>query len=207
MVGRAGLLHLCREAVRLAQRPENLPLVRDAFHPDLYFIDTTYAVGPQECYDPHHPLTKQEDIFWKQALSDYAREVIGMFGSECGREWAVPHADFFEGLASVSGNYYHMLKPAEIGGTVVPFFDMVYRDGIAIYGKYGYKPEEMGEQVIWHVAMGRTLYYHSLDMHLYWQELGNEPGAAYPPRELMTRLCSRALITAGRRASACGTGS
>ncbi len=159
-----------REAVRLAQRPQNLPLVRDAFHPDLYFIDTTYAVGPQECYDPHHPLTKQEDIFWKQALSDYAREVIGMFGSECGREWAVPHADFFEGLASVSGNYYHMLKPAEIGGTVVPFFDMVYRDGIAIHGKYGYKPEEMAEQVIWHVAMGRTLYYHSLDMHLYWQD-------------------------------------
>jgi hypothetical protein len=158
-----------REAVKLAQRPENLPMVRDVIHPDLYFVDTTYAVGPQECFDPRHPLTKQQDIRWKIILSDYAREIFGMFGSECGREWAVPHADFFEGLASVAGRYYHHLEPAELGGCVVPFFDMVFRDCIAIYGKYGYNPEAMAEQVIHHIAMGRTLYYHSLGSHLYWQ--------------------------------------
>ncbi|MDF1512754.1 MAG: DUF5696 domain-containing protein [Anaerolineae bacterium] len=158
-----------REAVKLAQRPENLPMIRDVAHPDLYFIDTTYAVGPQECFDPRHPLTKQEDIQWKIELSDYARDLFGMFGSECGREWAVPHADFFEGLASVSGNYYHRLDPYALGGRVVPFFDMVFRDCIIIHGKYGYKPEEMAEQVIHHIAMGRTLYYHALDSHLYWE--------------------------------------
>lgn len=159
-----------REALKLAQRPQNLPLVRDTFGPDIYFIDTTYAVGPQECYDPRHPLTRQEDIHWKQVLSDYARDLFGLFGSECGREWAVPHADFFEGLASVSGRYYHRLDPEALGGKVVPFFDMVYRDCIAIHGKYGYQPEEMAEQVIHHVAMGRTLYYHALGAHLYWQD-------------------------------------
>jgi hypothetical protein len=169
-----------REAVRLAQRPQNLPLVRDTIHPDLYFIDTTYAVGPQECYDPRHPLTRQEDIHWKQVLSDYARDLFGMFGSECGREWAVPHADFFEGLASVSGRYYHMLQPDELGGRVVPFFDMVYRDCIAIHGKYGYNPGEMAEQVIHHVAMGRTLYYHSLGVHLYWQDPSTRDELPFP---------------------------
>ncbi len=158
-----------REAVKLAQRPQNLPLVRDTFHPDIYFIDTTYAIGPQECYDPRHPLTKQGDIHWKQVLSDYARDLFGMFGSECGREWAVPHADFFEGLTSVGGDYYHHLKPEELGGAVVPFFDMVYGDCVAIHGKYAYEPKEMAEQVIHHVAMGRTLYYHSLGKHLYWR--------------------------------------
>lgn len=179
-----------REALKLAQRPENLPLVRDTFHPDVYFIDTTYAVAAQECYDPRHPLTKQEDIYWKQALSDYARDVFGMFGSECGREWAVPHADFFEGLASVSGKYYHRLDPQELGGRVVPFFDMVFHDCIAIYGKYGYKPEEMAEQVIHHVAMGRTLYYHSLGSHLYWQD---PQGFAEAP--LPTGLSDSAVFT------------
>jgi hypothetical protein len=159
-----------REAVKLAQRPENLPWVRDTFHPDLYFIDTTYAVGPQECYDPRHPLTRQDDIHWKQVLSDYARDLFGLFGSECGREWAVAHADFFEGLASVSGRYYHRLEPTELGARAVPFFDMVFHDCIAIHGKYGYDPAEMGEQVIHHVAMGRTLYYHALGKHLYWQD-------------------------------------
>lgn len=170
-LGGQAYLTCAREALRLAQRPENLPWVRDAFHPDLYFIDTTYAAGPQECFDPRHPMTKQEDIHWKAALSDYARETVGMFGSECGREWAVPHADFFEGLTSVSGQYYHMLKPAELGGNVVPFFDMIFHDCIAIQGKYGYSPAEMAEQVLHHISLGRTLYYHSLGKHLYWQDL------------------------------------
>ena len=158
-----------KQAVSLAQRPDNLPMVFHIIHPDIYFIDTTYAVGPQECFDPRHPLTKQQDIQWKMKLSDYARELFGMFGSECGREWAVPHADFFEGLASVAGRYYHRLEPESLGGRVVPFFDMVFRDCIAIYGKYGYKPEEMAEQVIHHIAIGRPLYYHSLGSHLYWK--------------------------------------
>jgi hypothetical protein len=158
-----------RQALTLAQRPQNLPRVQEVVAPDVYFIDTTYAVGPQACYDPRHPLTLQEDIRWKQALSDYARDLFGLFGSECGREWAVPHADFFEGLASVRGDYYHFLDPDALGGNVVPFFDMVFGDCIAIYGKYGYDPAKMAEQVIHHVAMGRTLYYHGLGTHRYWE--------------------------------------
>ncbi|MHB9032845.1 MAG: DUF5696 domain-containing protein, partial [Anaerolineae bacterium] len=109
------------EATKLAMRPQNLPAVRDAVAPDIYFIDTTYAVGPQTCADPRHPLTRAQDIACKVQLSDYARDTIGMFGSECGREWAIPHADFFEGLVGVSGHYYHSpsLEPAQSGGTVV----------------------------------------------------------------------------------------
>jgi hypothetical protein len=107
---------------------------------------------------------------WKQALSDYARQVFGLFGSECGREWAIPHADFFEGLSSVSGRYFHMLKPEDLDARVVPLFDMVFHDCIAIHGKYGYEPSEMADQVIHHAAIGRTLYYHSVDSHLYWQD-------------------------------------
>ncbi len=166
-----------REALRLAMRPQNLPMVRDVVHPDAYFIDTTYAVGPQECFDPRHPLTRQDDIHWKAELSDYARQTFGLFGSECGREWAVPHADFFEGLASVSGQYYHQLNSEEIDARVVPFFDMIFHDCIVIHGKYGYQPAEMAEQVIHHAAMGRTLYYHSVGSHLYWQDLKDLPEA------------------------------
>ena len=179
LAGRAGLLHLRARGGQAGQRPENLPWVQEAFDPDLYFIDTTYAVGPQECYDPRHPLTKQDDIRLEDQASPTMRAIcLGMFGSECGREWAVPHADFFEGLASVSGDYYHRLEPGRLGGSVVPFFDMVFHDCIALHGKYGYKPEEMAEQVIHHVAMGRTLYYHALGNHLYWQDPEELPETA-----------------------------
>jgi len=129
-----------------------------------------------------------------------------MFGSECGREWAVPHADFFEGLASVSGQYYHMLKPEELDGRVVPLFDMVFRDSIAIYGKYGYQPEEMAEQVIHHAAIGRPLYYHSLDKHLYWQEPGVSDELPLTDTPYDAAIFT-APITVGRKGSACGTAS
>ena len=182
-----------REAVRLAQRPQNLPEVAAAIRPDAYFIDTTYAVGPQECFDPRHPLTRQQDIQWKARLSDYARELFGLFGSECGREWAVPHADFFEGLASVSGKYYHMLKPEELDARVVPFFDMIFHDCIAIHGKYGYQPAHMAEQEIHHAAMGRTRYYHSVGKHLYWLDPADQAELPAAQGALDPALYTRAV--------------
>lgn len=172
-----GLAYLTcsKKAVELAQRPQNLPAVKALGEADAYFIDTTYAAGLQECFDPKHPLTRWDDLHWKQAISDYARSVFGIFGSECGREWAVPHSDFFEGLTGVSGQAYHdtgLLK--KVGGVVVPLFEIVYRDCIAMYGKYGYDPSQATEYVLEHIALGRPLNYHDVPAHLYWKETGRE---------------------------------
>lgn len=89
----------------------NLPEVKRLFALNAYFIDQTFADQLRECFDPKHPLTKQEDMYYKQRMCDYAKSVFGVFGSECGREWAIPHSDFFEGLSGVSGRYYHKLDP------------------------------------------------------------------------------------------------
>jgi len=160
-----------KKAVELAKRPQNLPAVKRLTDADAYFIDTTYAAGLQECFDPKHPLTRAGDMKWKQAISDYSRDVFGMFGSECGREWAIPHADFFEGLTGVSGTYYHDKDlMTKLGATVVPLFELVYRDCIAIYGKYGYSPDQAAEYVLHHISIGRPLNYHSLPPHLYWKD-------------------------------------
>ena len=163
------------KALDLARRPQNLTAVRQLTAANAYFIDTTYAAGLQECFDPAHPLTRADDLRWKQALSDYARETFGVFGSECGREWAVPHSDFFEGLTGVSGHAYHNEKlPAALGATVIPLFEIVYRDGIAMYGKYGYNTRSSAGYVVQHVLLGRPLNYHDIPAHLYWK---------LPPRE------------------------
>ncbi len=161
--------------LELAQRPQNLVGIHDLFGPWSYFIDTTYAVGPRECFDPNHPIGRNEDIAWKIRLSDYARNVFGIFGSECGREWALPHSDFFEGLVGVSGRYYANLKPQEeLGAQVIPFFEMVYHDCQICYGKYGYRAEDAAENVAHHVLCARPLYYHSFPDHLYWQSAPKE---------------------------------
>jgi hypothetical protein len=163
-----------QKAVELAQRPQNLPAVKKLTNADSYFIDTTYAAGLQECFDPKHPLARADDMKWKQAISDYARSVFGTFGSECGREWAIPHADYFEGLTGVSGTYYHQLKPQTLGATVIPLFELVYRDCIAMYGKYGYDINNSAEYVLHHISIGRTLNYHTIPPHLYWKEAAAE---------------------------------
>lgn len=168
--GRAYLT--CSEmALGLAKRPQNLPAVRALAGPAAYFIDTTFAADLQECFAPEHPLTRRDDMRWKQALSDYAREVFGIFGSECGREWAIPHADFFEGITGVSGRAFHDEKLADsLGAVTVPLFELVYRDCIAAYGKYGYDMKQSAGYVLRHIVLGRPLNYHSIPAHLYWKE-------------------------------------
>jgi hypothetical protein len=164
--------------LELARRPQNLPEIRRLFGPRAYFIDCTYAVGPRECHDPAHPIGRNEDILCKATLSDYARDLFGLFGSECGREWAVPHSDFFEGLVGVAGKYYHSLDPARFGATVIPFWEMVYHDCQACYGKYGYAAEQAAEYVAHHVLCARPLHYHSIPDHLYWKAAAPGPSRA-----------------------------
>lgn len=155
--------------VELAARPQNLPAVQKLFGPWCYFIDTTYAVGPRECKDPAHPLDRNSDIAWKQKLSDFSRETFGLFGSECGREWALPHSDWFEGLVGVSGRYFHNLVPEKLGAEVIPFWEMVYHDCQIAHGKYGYSIDMAAEYVAHHALCARTLHYHSMPDHLYWK--------------------------------------
>ena len=163
----------------LAMRPQNLPAIQQLFAPWSYFIDTTYAVPPRECADPNHPLSRNDDIAWKSKLSDKARELFGLFGSECGREWALPHSDFFEGLVGVSGHYFHNLKPESLGAHVIPFWEMVYHDCQICYGKYEYAADQAGEYVAHHVLTARPLHYHTLPDHRYW--LDNPDVAASKP--------------------------
>ena len=158
--------------LELAKRPQNLPETHKLFAPWSYFIDTTYAVGPRECHDPNHPIGRNDDIAWKIRLSDYARDLFGIFGSECGREWALPYSDFFEGLVGVSGRYYHSLNPEELGAAVIPFWEMVYHDCQICYGKYGYRADQSAEYVAHHVLCARPLHYHSIPDHLYWKSEG-----------------------------------
>ncbi len=168
--GGSAYLTCSKRAVELAKRPQNLPAVRQLTGADAYFIDTTYAAGLCECFDQEHPLTRGDDLKWKQAISDYARDEFGIFGSECGREWAIPHSDFFEGLTGVSGGAYHDAGLlTKLGASVVPLFELVYRDTIAMYGKYGYDPAQAAEYVLQHILLGRPLNYHDIPAHLYWK--------------------------------------
>jgi len=161
-----------KKALELAKRVDkNLPAVKKIINPNSYFIDVTFAAPPFECFSKKHPLTKSDDIKYKQELSDYSRNLFGTFGSECGKEWAIPHADFFEGIAGVKGRYYHSKDLlSRLGAVEIPLFNMIYHDCIAAYGKYGYDMNAAGDYVLSHISAGNHLNYHAImGNHLYWK--------------------------------------
>lgn len=106
--------------------------------------------------------------------------LFGIFGSECGREWGIPYSHFFEGLAGFSGNYFHALELSSMGARVIPLFEMVYRDCVAVYGKYGYDYSRAAEYVLHHIVIGRPLHYHSWERGLYWKKVREEESPGWP---------------------------
>lgn len=116
--------------VELAARPEtNLPKIAELFGPTIYFIDTVFAWPLVTCEDPAHPMTRHDDLVWKSKLCLLAKRYFGLFGSEEGREWAVPCADYLEGI------FGHQTDSPP--GDVIPLFPLVYSDCVQIMTHQG----------------------------------------------------------------------
>ncbi len=150
------------EQVALAKRPQNLPAVRDLFGPSIYFIDTVFAWPLVTCEDPAHPMSRYDDMVWKSKLCDLAKEHFGLFGSEEGREWAVPHADYLEGLLGQK-------REASKRDNVIPLFELVYGDCVNLYT---HQSDRLGpgsaKPMLDHVLYAEMPVYQ-FGSHLYWQ--------------------------------------
>jgi hypothetical protein len=166
-----------RKSLELARRPQNIPAVVRLFSPDVYFLDTLFAMVPRVCQDPKHPVGKTEDVQLKLDLSDYARNQGMLFGSEEGNETGVAHADYFEGMLS------HKTKSHLAGAdTVIPLFELVFGDAIPLLT---HQSERLGpdnaEQFLDHVLYAEMPVYR-FGTHRYWtdaaQDFRPQAGAA-----------------------------
>lgn len=182
-----GLAYLIcsRKSVELASRPGNVPGVKAQFAPDLYFSDTIFAAPLYECFDPKHPLTLADDLHYKTQLCDYLRGQVGLFGSEEGREWGVPHADYFEGLMSHK-THYQQPNNTDI---IVPLFEMVYGDAISIYAHQSDRPRvDNPSYILDHLLYAEMPVYQFGDHH-YWtaSDAAAAPRNADPSRMVFAR--------------------
>ena len=169
-----GLAYLIcsRKSVELASRPQNVPRVKEMFAPDLYFSDTIFASPLYECFDPKHPLTWVDDLHYKVQLCDYLRKQVGLFGSEEGREWGVSHADYFEGLMSHKTRWQEQRPNDDI---IVPLFEIVYGDAIAIYAHQSDRPRlDNPGYILAHVLYAEMPVYE-FGTHRYWTEPAQAP--------------------------------
>ncbi len=159
-----------RKGLEFAMRPENLPRVRELFGPTAYFIDCTTANRLKECHDPHHPTTKAEDIKYRVDLLDFTRRQFGIFGSEEGFEWAVPHAEYFEGLMSHKTGFNIPSAP----GIVIPLFELVYGDSIAIYAHQGDRVRPDNPTYILDHILYAEMPVYEFGRHRFWTEPGQQ---------------------------------
>ena len=165
--------------VELAARSDtNLPMVAKLFGPTIYFIDTTFAWGLVTCEDPAHPMTRYDDMVWKSKLCDLSKEHFGLFGSEKGREWAVPHADYMEGMLS---DKTRATKTSD----VIPLFPLVYGDCTNLYTHQGDRiGPGSGKKILDHVLYAEMPVY-AFGRHIYWKGKGAK---ALPVQPLAPRV-------------------
>ncbi|NOY82126.1 MAG: hypothetical protein GXP31_14105, partial [Kiritimatiellaeota bacterium] len=162
------------EQVALAARPRNLPAVERLFGPTIYFIDTVFAWPLVTCDDPNHPMTRVDDMRWKSRLCDLARKHFGLFGSEEGREWAVPHADYFEGLLShkVSSGRNSRGYSRSGGGRVIPLYELIYGDCINLYTHQGDRARPNRAKYILDCIVYAENPLYGFGPHLYFKKGG-----------------------------------
>ena len=164
--------------VELARRPQNLPAVRDLCSPTIYFIDTTFAWGLVSCEDPAHPMTRTDDMHWKSALCAAAKEHFGLFGSEEGREWAVAHADYFEGLFSHKVGHPRFARTA--GGVVIPLYELIYGDCINLHTHQSDRARPGRPSYILDCILYAENALYDVGAHVYFREKALERASIAP---------------------------
>ncbi len=120
-----------------------------------YFLDCVTSARLYECFDPKHPMTRTTDREARMQQFAYLSEELGLVvGSETGRDWGVPVADYFEGIMSTAAFFatpkaIHELPFVSIESTPryeeygtnparrVPLFQLVYGDCVETTWRWG----------------------------------------------------------------------
>jgi Family of unknown function (DUF5696) len=164
--GGTASLMCSRNSLKMAARPQNIPGVKKLFSPDVYFSDTIFASPLYECFSPEHPLTLADDLRNKQDLVRYIRKTVGLMGSEEGKEWGVPYADYFEGMMAHKTGF--RVPESQRGDIVIPLFELVYADAIPIYSHQSGRPRpDYPSELLDHVLYAEMPVYY-VGNHRYW---------------------------------------
>lgn len=110
--------------LRLAK--ETLPPVKELGFNGSHYIDVITATLPHTCYNEKHKLNRRESAKYLIDILEYARELFGTVGSECGFDYAIKGCDYV--LYSTFGKDY---KLPEYFDEIVPFWQIAYH-GIII---------------------------------------------------------------------------
>ncbi|MFH1567532.1 MAG: DUF5696 domain-containing protein [Gemmatimonadota bacterium] len=110
------------------------------------YLDVFAVVPPDECYNPEHPVTRDQCLAFRGQCLDFIRSLGGVVSSEEPADWAIPHLDLVHhGPFALDPNPGS--GPAM--GIPVPLFSLVYHDALLLpwslgRGAWGIPEKDLG---------------------------------------------------------------
>lgn len=167
------------EQLRFARR--NLPAIAALFHPQAIFLDSTLTSHLQTCSHPAHPMQWWQDEEQRLELFRYARSAIGPVGLEGGREWAVPDADWFEGMLTQ--------KTVHVRDWIIaPIFLFAYGDCVQLLPMQADKLRPRDARKLLDLMLCGAMPSYAFGAHAYFESV---PAGALPVVPEVARFESR----------------
>jgi len=93
------------------------------------YLDVFDVVPPDECFNPHHPVTRRACLAYRAECFNYVRSYGGIISSEEPCDWAIPYLDLVH-----HGPYALEPNPGKgpAIGIPIPLFNLVYHDAILL---------------------------------------------------------------------------
>lgn len=110
------------------------------------YLDVFAVVPPDECYNPEHPVTREQCLVNRGDCFDFIRSRVGVISSEEPADWSIPHLDLVHhapfALSPGPGE-----GPAM--GIPIPLFSLVYHDALLLpwslgKGAWGIPEKDLG---------------------------------------------------------------
>lgn len=123
------------DQVRFARR--DLPKIGDLIGRGGYFIDVTGAVGPQACFDAHHPCDRRQGAELKKELLGLAKSRFGVIYTEGIFDFLIPTADGCHKIFIPVGDRFYPNEDV----LPVPLLPLVYHDAIILWDVRRWNPQ------------------------------------------------------------------
>lgn len=106
----------------------NFPQEKELFGPTGIFLDVTANVELRDDYNREYPMTKDDDMQWRQRILDFAGQNFDVVASENFRDWGAPYYDYSLGYGKES--YWYSESQSKLQGIVIPLWELVYHNSL-----------------------------------------------------------------------------
>jgi hypothetical protein len=134
---------------------------------DSRLIDTICAVNWNECYHPAHPVTRREDLDWRNKLLGFVTDMGQICGTEHLAYWAVPFCHYAEAPTTFSPFFAREIprqnqlttEPRDVPDIYrqlalneklrAPLWQLVFHDAAVVTGRWNWTPNRFTTDRDW----------------------------------------------------------